>query len=199
MNHPVMACIASLLFLATACGSTLPDYDYSKEPNPKKLEWVLGVSDTVEIQVWDHGNLTTKATIRPDGTITMPLIGDLQALDKTPSELKAAIAEKLAKFYKESLEITVAVTNWASYRFTVSGEVNNPGIIDSARYITVAEAIAMAGGLTRFAKKNKMVLVRTDPKTGEIRRIPLAYDPIVKGERLDMNLVLIRGDTLYVP
>lgn len=194
------ASLLAVLWLGTgACGAALPSYDYSKEPDPTKLEYVLGVSDSVDINVWKYAELNTKATIRPDGTITMPLIGDLQAEGKTPSELKAAIATKLAEFYKESLEITVAVTNWASYRFTVSGEVNTPGVLESTRYVTVAEAIALAGGLTRFARKNGMILTRTDPKTGAVRRIPLAYDPIISGERPDMNIYLMRGDRLHVP
>ena len=184
---------------AGGCGATLPDYDYSKEPNPKNMEYVLGVSDSININVWDQGNLSTKATIRPDGTVTMPLVGDLEAEGKTPTELKGMIAKKLANFLQEIPEITISVDQWASYRFTVSGEVNSPGIIESARYVRIDEAIAMAGGLTRFANKNQMVLTRTDPKTGDIRRIPLAYDPIVKGERPDMNLYLLRGDTLHVP
>lgn len=184
---------------AGGCGAALPDYDYSKEPNPKKMEYVLGVSDSVNINVWEQGNLSTRASIRPDGTITMPLIGDLKAEGKTPTELEAMIAKKLANFFQEIPEITIAVDQWASYRFTVSGEVNAPGIIESGRYVKIAEAIAMAGGLSRFAKKNQMVLTRTDPKTGDMRRIPVAYDPIVSGERPDMNLYLLRGDTLHVP
>ena len=182
-----------------ACGSSLPNYDYSKEPNPKQGDWVLGVSDAVSINVFEHTELTTNATIRPDGKITMPLVGDLRAVDKTTAELKEEIRAKLAQYYKDKLEITIAITTWASYNFTISGEVNSPGILNSDRYVTVVEAIALAGGFTRFAEKNKMVLTRTDLKTGKLRRIPLAYDPIVNGERLDMNLVLVRGDRLHVP
>ncbi|MCG8417324.1 MAG: polysaccharide biosynthesis/export family protein [Proteobacteria bacterium] len=190
----------ALLFCLGACGPALPDYDYSKEPDPRDSEYVLGVSDNLDINVWKNSEVSARVTIRPDGRITMPLIGDLQATGKTPSQLKQEIRRRLTKWIKlDGVEITIAVNNWASYSFIVSGEVNRPGIIESNRHVTVVEAIAMAGGLTRFAKKNQIVLTRTDPKTQKVRRIPLAYEPIVNGDRPDMNIVMIRGDTLHVP
>ena len=139
-------------------------------------------------------------TIRPDGTITMPLVGDLKAAGETPSSLKQMIKDRLADFVKlQGSEITVAVSSANSYRFTVSGEVVRPGVFPSNYYVTVAEAIALAGGFTRFARRNEMVLMRRDPKTGEVRRIPLAYDLLASGQRPEMNLVLLDGDSLYVP
>jgi polysaccharide export outer membrane protein len=86
-----------------------------------------------------------------------------------------------------------------SYRFTVSGEVIRPGVYNQTYYVTVAEAIALAGGFTRFAKKNSMTLMRRDSKTGEVRQIPLVYDLLASGRRPDMNIVILAGDSLYVP
>ncbi|MEM9493206.1 MAG: SLBB domain-containing protein, partial [Myxococcota bacterium] len=117
-----------------------------------------------------------------------------------PTELKQAIRRKLAKFIKlEGVEITVTVNTIASYYFTVSGEVNQPGIVNSQHYVTVAEAIARVGGLTRFAKKDQMVLMRRDIKTGQVRTVPLDYNLLTSGQRPEMNLVLMRGDSLHVP
>lgn len=199
MNLHRWTFIAMMLMAVSACGSALPDYDYSQEPDPRKSEYVLGVSDSLEINVWKNPDLSTRVTIRPDGTITMPLIGDLDAAGKTPSGLKEAIESKLQAYIKlESTAITIAVTNAASYRFTVSGEVNAPGIFTSSYYVTVAEAVALAGGFTRFAKQERLVLMRRDPKTGEVRKIPLDYTQIASGARPDMNLVLMSGDSLYV-
>jgi polysaccharide export outer membrane protein len=80
----------------------------------------------------------------------------------------------------------------------VSGEVVRPGVFNSAYYVTVSEAIALAGGFTRFAKRNAMSLRRRDPSTGAVKQIPLAYD-LLATSRPDMDLVLLAGDSLYVP
>lgn len=191
--------LALALSLA-ACGPKPPVYDYASEPDPRKLEYVLGIADGITINVRGNPDLATTATIRPDGTITMPLVGDIKASGETPSSLKVLIRQRLSAFVKvQDSEITVAVTGANSYRFTVSGEVARAGIFTSAYYVTVAEAIALAGGFTRFAKKNEIILMRTNPKTGEVRRIPIGYDFIANGEHPEMNLVLMKGDSLFVP
>ncbi|MCA9678865.1 MAG: polysaccharide biosynthesis/export family protein [Kofleriaceae bacterium] len=190
----------ALAVALAACGPKPPVYDYSQEPDPRNAEYVLGIGDDLSINVWQNDGLNTRATIRPDGTITMPLVGDLKAAGETPSSLKQMIKDRLADFVKlQGSEITVAVSSANSYRFTVSGEVVRPGVFPSNYYVTVAEAIALAGGFTRFARRNEMVLMRRDPKTGEVRRIPLAYDLLASGQRPEMNLVLLAGDSLYVP
>ncbi len=187
--------------LAAGCPPKMPVYDYSKEPDPTKQEYVLGIGDHLAINVWENPNLSTEVVIRPDGTITMPLIGDIKAVGETPSSLKATIKARLADFVKLNAgsEITVAVRSANSYRVTVSGEVNHPGVFNADHYITISEAIAQAGGFTRFAQRNNMTLQRRDPKTGRIRAIPLAYDFLVDGQHPEMNLTMIAGDSLYVP
>lgn len=193
--------LTALLITATGCPPKMPVYDYSKEPDPTKSEYVLGIGDHLSINVWENPNLSSDAVIRPDGTITMPLIGDLKAAGETPSSLKAMIKARLTDFVKLNAgsEITVAVRQAASYRITVSGEVNHPGVFNADHYLTVSEAIAQAGGFTRFADRNGMTLQRRDPKTGRVRAIPLAYDFLVDGSHPEMNLTMIAGDSLYVP
>lgn len=199
MNVKVLALAAVALALLVGCGPSLPSYDYSKEPNPRKSEYVIGVSDELQVTVWKNQQLTTATTVRPDGTITMPLVGDLVAAGKTPTQLKSEIQTRLAEFIKlEGSEITVAVTGVNSYRFTVSGEVGQPGIFTSKVYVTVAEAIALAGGFSRFADRDSIVLMRRDDK-GQVRRIPIVYSMIASGEHPEMNLVVLPGDSLYVP
>ena len=194
--------LAAAVALVCACGPKAPNYDYAKEPDPRKTEYVLGIGDELAINVWENPGLTTDAVIRPDGTITMPLIGDLKATGETPTTLKNLIAARLKDFIKlpsGGSEITVAVRGAHSYRITVAGEVVRPGVISEDYYVTVVQAVALAGGFTRFAKRNEMKLMRRDPKTGQMRNIPLAYDLLASGERPDMNLVLLAGDSLYVP
>lgn len=193
--------MASALVLATGCSSTLPNYDYSKEPDPRSRELVLGVGDSISINVWETKDFNTDATIRPDGTITMPLIGDIKAVGETPSSLKAKIKSRLGDYVKlgTSAEITVMVKSWRSYRFTIQGEVTHAGVFTADQYVTVADAMALAGGPSKFAKRNEITLLRREPKTGEIRKIPLDYDLIASGKRQDMNIYVLPGDTIWVP
>ena len=192
-----------ILALIAGCGGRLPKYNYAGEPDPRNKEVVLGVGDVIAVNVWGEGNkdLNTEATIRPDGTITMPLIGDLHAGGETPSSLKNTIKTKLTEFVKtlQAAEVTVAVKSWRSYRFTVQGEVTKTGMFTSDQFVTVADAIALAGGPTRFARRDGVVLTRTDPKTKETRRIPFDYDILASGKRPDMNIYVLPGDTIYIP
>lgn len=189
------------LALAASCRTTLPKYDYAKEPDPRNGELVLGVGDQVAINVWENKDLNTDATIRPDGTITMPLIGDLKAVGETPSSLKARIRSRLQDYVKlgTGAEITVAVRSWKSYRFTIQGEVTHAGVFSADQFLTVADALALAGGPSRFAKRNQLQLLRRDPRSGAIRKIPLDYDAIASGKRQDMNIYVLAGDTIWVP
>src|SRR5262249_12351361 len=121
--------IALIAALLPACPSTLPDYDYGREPDPRKAEYVIGVSDELSINVWKNAELSTHTTVRPDGTITMPLVGDLKAQGRTPSQLRAEITERLSQFVKDdSAVVSIAVTEVNSYRFTVTGEVVRAGV-----------------------------------------------------------------------
>ena len=193
--------LAVIVVIAAACAPTLPNYDYAKEPDPRTTELVLGVGDVIAINVWENNNLSSESTIRPDGTITMPLVGDVKAAGETPTSLKNHIKALLANYVRlnNGTEITVAVRSWKSYRFTIQGEVSRPGVITSDQYVTVGDAIAMAGGLSRFAKRDELIIMRRDGKTGKIRRIPLNYEALASGKRPDMNIYMLAGDTIWVP
>jgi polysaccharide export outer membrane protein len=191
-----------LLVLATGCPAGTPTYDYTKEPDPRAKEQVLGIGDWIAINVWENPNLSTEATIRLDGTITMPLVGDLKAGGETPSALKARIKTALQNYVKlqgTGTEITVAVKSWKSYRFTIQGEVSRTGMFTSDQYVTIADALALAGGPTRFAKRAGILLTRRDPKSGQLRQIPFDYDALASGKRPDMNIYVLAGDTIWVP
>jgi polysaccharide export outer membrane protein len=161
----------------------------------------VGVSDELSITVWKNPELSTQTTVRPDGTITMPLVGDLAAQGRTPSQLREEITQRLGQFIKdESAVVSIAVVAVNSYRFTVTGEVVRAGVFTSRNYVTVSEAIALAGGFTRFAAKSKIVIVRRDPKAeGGHRRIPIVWSAIASGDHPEMNIFLLADDTVYVP
>ena len=189
-----------LLVLLGACGGSVRyDYDYSKEPDPRRSEYVIGVADHLTIRVWKNPDLSTEATVRPDGTITMPLLGDLGADGKTPTQLKDEITKQLGKFVRdEGAVVTIAVTGVNSYNFTVAGNVEKAGVYTSQKYVTVLEAMQLAGGPNRFASAKETKLFRKDRK-GKTRIIPINYPAVLDGSQPEANLALISGDQLYVP
>jgi len=203
VRYPVAAMsqtIPALLVLLSACGSTVRyHYDYSKEPDPRRSEYVIGVADHLTIRIWKNADLSTEAIVRPDGTVTMPLIGDLTADGKTPSQLRDEITKQLATYVRdEGAVVTIAVTGVNSYSFTVSGKVERPGVFSSQKYLTVVEGMQLAGGPNRFASPTKTKLFRRDRK-GKMRIIPINYSAVLDGTQPEANLTLMAGDQLYVP
>jgi polysaccharide export outer membrane protein len=193
-----------LVALATALFGCTPNpaagpYNYAAETDPRGQEFVIGVSDALAIRVWKNPELTTDQRVRPDGTITMPLLGDIQAVGLTPQQLKQAVTKKLQQFVRdEGATVTVAVTEVNSYKVTVSGNVMQPGVFPSRAYLSIVEAIALAGGPNRFASPEKTVLMRKQPD-GSVKRIPIDYESLAEGKKLEQNLVLRTGDTIFVP
>ena len=190
--------LPALVALLGACASHRA-YDYLKEPDPRRSEYVIGAADRLSIVVWKNTDLSKDVTVRPDGTITLPLVGDLAADGLTPSQLKEQIAKRLGKFVRdESAVVTIAVVEVNSYVFAVGGNVEKPGVFTSKRYVTVLEAVQMAGGLNRFAAPGEMKLLRRGPE-GRLRTIPIDYPAVLDGSRPEANLALMAGDQIYVP
>jgi polysaccharide export outer membrane protein len=189
-------CGAALVVVVAAAGCSPITYDYSKEPDPRKHEFVIGPSDALKITVWKNPDLSGDARVRPDGTITMPLIGDITASGRTPSQLRDEIRHKLAQYVKdESAAVSVAVSEVNSYHFTVAGNVEHGGVFTSKVYVTVADAVALAGGLNKFADPKRLVIVRHDDAGS--RRVPIDYNRISSGEHPEENLVLLPDDHLF--
>ena len=191
---------ASAMLLLSICGCHPHpiSYDYSKEPDPRTRPYLLGPSDELHITVWRNPNLTTDATIRPDGTITMPLVGDLVALGRTSQQLRNEIKQRLTTYVQDPL-VTVAVTRVNSYRFTVAGKVARAGLFSAQRYVTVSEALAMAGGPTLFARSDQILIVRRQARSTKVRRIPLNWHAVASGKKPEQDIVLLSGDIIYVP
>lgn len=184
--------------LVPACATALPPVDYSKEPDPRQSEYVVGPSDVLKVNVWKAPDLSVEVTVRPDGTVTLPLIGDLKAAQRTPSQLRVEIKRRLSAFLKDdnpAIEVIVAEAN--SYRFTVAGNVERAGLFTSKHYVTVSEALALAGGPNRYADLDQVVVVRHD-KEG-FRTIPISLKLVYSGQRPDMDLVILTADRIFVP
>lgn len=191
--------LLTLVLTISACGGSLSSYPYAKEPDPRKSEYVIGVSDGLRIRVWKNPELNTDIQVRPDGTITMPLIGDVHADGLTPTKLRAEIQKRLSVYIRDQgATVTVAVGEVNSYNITVSGNVTQPGVFNARHYLTVADAIALAGGPNRFANASETVILRKGPN-GSLRRIPIDYAELAKGNKQEQNLVLLKDDTILVP
>ena len=157
-RHGVSPVSLALSVLAGCGASIYETYDYSKEYDPRKHEYVIGVADQLNISVYKMPDLSGAGTVRPDGVLTVPLIGDLQVAGKAPSQVREEIKKKLSTFIKEDATVNVTVTGFNSYRFIVSGNVNHSGSFTQKFFVTVSEAIAMAGGPNKFAGDQVIVM-----------------------------------------
>jgi polysaccharide export outer membrane protein len=185
--------------VTTGCATPRPLFDYAAEPDPRQGGFLLGPSDVLKVNVWHNPDLSVEAIVRPDGTITMPLIGDVRASGRTPAEVRDEITNRLKTYVKdESAIVTVAVAAVNSYRFIVSGNVEKPGSYNANHYARVSEAITLAGGPNRFASPAETVIIRSGAD-GAVRRIPVDDVGILSGKRPEQDLVILPGDTVYVP
>jgi polysaccharide export outer membrane protein len=199
LNNLPVAMVTLAAALLAGCAYKLPPYDYAREPDPRKDEFRLGPSDVLHVVVWHNPDLSGDAIVRPDGTISLPLIGDLRAAGRTTAELRKEIGDRLKAFIKdESATVTVGVSQINSYRFVVSGNVEHGGAFSANHFVTVSEAIAMTGGPNRFASPIETVIIRTDA-SGKTRRIPIDYPSILDGKHPEHDLPLLPGDMVYVP
>lgn len=160
-------------------------------------EYRLGVADVIAVTVKDNPAFSAEqATVRPDGKITLPLIDDVTVVGLTPNEVKKEVVRKLSKFIKTPI-VTVTLVELRSYEFFVLGNVRAPNRYTSNRFVTVLQALAMAGGLTEFADPDGIVIVRRF-KDGE-KRILFDYSAVVEGTRIEDNIYLQTGDVVVVP
>lgn len=171
-------------------------YANAARNDPRGKPYVIGVADVVRVGVWKDESLSTDAIVRPDGTITMPLIGELVAAGKTAAQLQQDAATRLASLVKDA-SVTVSVVEVNSYRFTVAGNVENPGLFSARYYLTVSEALALAGGPNRYAETDEVVIVRW--VDGRLVRIPIDYDAILSGQSPEQDIVILAGDSVRVP
>lgn len=182
--------------MVVGCAGALPQYDYAAERKATST-YAVGAGDVLQVRAWKNDALSQRVTVRPDGFITLPLIGDVAAGGRSVEAIAAEIAGRSAHYYTEVPVVAVEVAELHSYRIYVLGEVTRPGEFSPRGPITVLQAIALAGGFTRFASPNNVVVVRRDA-LGE-RRIPFNYRQVVEKGDLRENLPLATHDTVVVP
>jgi len=162
-----------------------------------KTDYVIGPGDILSINVMNEPEVTGKVPVRPDGVITVPLIGDIQASGLTPDSLQATITTKLTDFVKQP-SVTVVVEEMNSRQFNVMGKVQHPGSFALNKPTRVLDALALAGGFNEFAKTSKIYVLRTNA-SGATARLPFNYKKVTAGEDDQDNIQLQAGDTIIVP
>ena len=163
---------------------------------PDQDKYLLGPEDAIEISVWKEPELTKQLVVRPDGKITYPLIGEVQAAGRTVKELKEEILKRLEKFVTDA-QVTVILLKSSNYKVYVTGKVNKPGEFLIGKPVNVMQAIAMAGGLTPFASPGSIMVLRTVGGKEEV--FPFNYKEVAKGKFLEQNRTLLPGDVVVVP
>jgi polysaccharide biosynthesis/export protein len=167
-------------------------------------DYRIAPGDKLMVFVWKEAELTREVHVRPDGYVTMPLLGDLFAVAKTPKRLAAELAQALAQ-YVTSPQVTVTLGESSTLRFYVVGEVNKPGVFELVGRTTAMQALALAGGFREYAKLEEVKILRQElsvsagqTKTREVV-LPINYKAIAQGNNLHQNFVLKPGDVIVVP
>lgn len=196
----LLLCLAPLTFAQREKKAT-PEVNDPKAPqetlqgagapvDPKTYR--IGPEDILGVRVWREQDLSGQVMVRPDGMISMPLVGELRAAGQTPDELGKAITEALLKQMNRA-EVFVSVLQVNSKKFYMTGQVNRPGQYPLITQTSVLQAISASGGLQEFANGKKIVIVRGD------QRLKFNYKEVVAGKNLKQNILLENGDHIIVP
>jgi polysaccharide biosynthesis/export protein len=158
-------------------------------------EYQIGPEDVLDISVWKNPELSRKVPVRPDGKVSLPLVNDIQAAGLTPGELRQQLTTRLAEFVPTP-EVAVIVQEVQSLKVAVVGAVKTPGRFMLRSPATVLECIALAQGLTEFASRERIVVLRQNGST--TTRIPFNYRKVSEGSDQD-NFFVKAGDIIVVP
>lgn len=156
----------------------------------------VGPEDVLEISVWREDALKKEVLVRPDGGMSYPLVGEVQAAGKTVFEISQEIAKRIERLIPDPV-VSVAILKVGSQRVYVIGKVNKPGEYSIGRYVDVLQALSMAGGLTPFADTNDIRVMRREGDRQVV--LPFEYGRVLRGQKLEQNIQLRGGDVVVVP
>jgi polysaccharide export outer membrane protein len=203
----ILVALTGLALAVSAVAQSGPAANAFTTPAPKQAQaataavdpatYVIGADDLLNINVWKETEISRSVEVRPDGKISLPLVGEIQAAGLEPMQLQKQIADKLQS-YIANPEVTVIVQEVKSKKFNVIGEVQRPGTYALSNPTTVLDALALCGGFRDFAKQSKIYVLRVNGD-GSRQRIPFNYKRVVKGKSFDENVQLQSGDTVVVP
>jgi polysaccharide export outer membrane protein len=173
-----------------------PTHETSPNSALPVADFIIGAEDVLFINVWHEPDFTVTATVRSDGKITFPVVGDIQASGLTTTGLQKQITTELEKFVNEP-HVTVIVQEINSQMVHVIGSVSKPGMYGVRSPITVIELLARAGGLAEFARPKEIMIIRVD--AGKTRRFRFDYDRFISGQNFQQNITLRAGDVVVIP
>lgn len=187
---------------AAAAGAASPDGGATAPipaatASPAAPDYVIGAGDVLQIDVWQQKEISRTLPVRPDGRISLPLVGAIVAGGRTPTELAQAISAKLAPFVSAPV-VTVMVDKIASRNVSVLGAVLRPGTYPLPGPTRVLQALAEAGGFTPYANPGSIELLRVQPD-GTVHRFTFDYPDVIKGKHIQQDRLLEPGDTIIVP
>ena len=158
-------------------------------------DYVMGDQDVIQVTVWREPTLSGNLVVRPDGMVSVPLLGDVKAAGLTPMALGKNLSERLTQYIKDPL-VTVTVVAVNSTKIYLIGEIARPGPLVLSPGMTLLQAISSAGGLTPYANEKHIYILRGT--TGKQKKIPFNYKKAVnKGDQQGINLAA--GDTIVIP
>lgn len=201
-NAFLMAGLVFVSFLGVGCaGTTSPDTETQVDvPLSEEGEYRIGVDDRLQVTVWRNPELSVSIPVRPDGKISVPLIGDVMAGGNTPEQVAATIKQKLATYIRDP-NVTVMVVELRSHEFIsrvrVTGAVRTPRSMPYRQGMTVLDAVLEAGGLTEFSAPNRAKLYRKGKDKTTV--IDVELDDILHKGKLQTNISLKPGDVVTVP
>lgn len=164
---------------------------------PDARRYRIGPGDILQIEVWKEPEASVPSvTVRPDGSISLPILGELRASGLLAMELQQTLCQKYGEFIRNA-RVTVMVREINSQKIYLIGEVRREGPIRLVAPITVLQALAEAGGLTDYAKRKRIYIIRSE---GDRRAfLPFDYEAVVRGEKIEQNIEMLPGDTIVVP
>lgn len=200
----LLLCCACLVLPAIALAqsaSTGPEAAVAASARPSGVpipaDYVIGAEDVVGVVFWRDADMTADVTVRPDGMITLPLLGDVRAGGLTPDGLRDLVKKEAGKLIEDP-NVTIVIRAINSRKVFISGQVTAGGAFPLTGPRTVLQLIAMAGGLTEYADSKNIRIVRTD-ESGRTSSFKFNYKDVSKGVNLDQNIQLKPGDTVIVP
>lgn len=190
--------VSGLVFCnhSMAADKTVANAPETKKQGAVDSSYIIGPMDVLEIQVWKEPDFSRQVLVRPDGKITLSLIGDIRASGINTMDLRDLLAERLKDFV-DNPEVTVIVLESHSKNFYILGKVNRPGTYPLSPDMTVLQALSVAGGLGEWADKDSIRIIRRTEGKEEIFRFD--YDKVISGKNLEQNILLESNDTIVVP
>jgi len=182
---------------STPAPAASSDHAPQSPPGIRSDSYVIGAEDIISVDVWKEPEMSKTVPVRPDGMISLPLIGEIKAAGYTPVQLQGILADSMKKMISDP-QVTVVVEKIGSLNFNIVGEINRPGYFPLTRRMTVLDAIAMAGGFKDFAKTKKVYVLRTTAN-GTQERLPFNYKEVIAGKNPQQNIELQPRDTIVVP